>query len=261
MPEQLNNALYVYGITKENEHNWICLGLERNQVFIIPAGELNVLVHKCEAKPYAPKDPKKIKELVVKHNDVLEQAIKSFGSVLPFSFNTIVQEKDGKTAEENLKGWVKKEEEKFIQLFEKVNLRKEYGIKFFYDRKKWIEEIGAQSIPLSGKSEGINYLLKGKQETEIKDKLIKKINGKRQEIFNAIKLKVQEIEIAQPKIKLMEEERDLLMGLSILANKQEFNEVKQYLLENRNQRDYRFAGPFPPYSFVIIDGINAGENG
>lgn len=251
MPEQLNNALYVYGVIegKGNEHNWACKGLECNQVLLLSEGKLKALVHKCEAVPYIPKDPEKIKELVIAHNNVLEKAAENFGGVLPFSFNTIAKEKDGKSAEENLKNWLKKEENNLKQCWEKIKERKEYGIKFFYDRKKWIKKIKMQTNGPIGKSSGINYLLKGKQEYEIKDKLIKKINEKKQEIFDAIKTKVQEIKNVQPKVKLMEE-RDLLLCISILANEKQFNEVKQYLQENINEEDYRCAGSFPPYSFV-----------
>lgn len=253
MQEQSNTALYVYGIViKENQPNeiFIGFGLEGNHVFLLSEGKLKAIVHKCKAKPYAPKDPEKIKELVVAHNNILEKAIESFGAALPFSFNTIIQEKDGKSAAQNLKDWLKKEEKNLEQSWEKVKGVKEYGLRFFYDRKKWIEEIKAQTISPGGKSSGINYLLKGKQDYEIKNKIINKINEKKQEIFDKIKNKVQEIKNVEPKTELMEEKRDLLLCVSVLANGQQFGEVKQFLWKSMDNEDYRCAGPFPPYSFV-----------
>lgn len=253
MQEQPNNALYVYGIViKENQSNlrFIGLGLEGNWVFLLSEGKLRALVHECKAEPYAPKDSEKIKELVVAHNNILEKAMESFGGVLPFSFNTIIQEKDGQSAAQNLRNWLKKEEKGLEQSWEKVKGMKEYGIRFFYDRKKWIEEIKAHTNSPSGKSSGINYLLKGKQEYEIKDKVIKKINEKKEEIFDKIKTKVQEIKNVQPKTELMKEKRDLLLCVSVLANEQQFDEAKQFLQGNMDEEDYGCAGPFPPYSFV-----------
>ncbi len=263
MSEQPNDALYVYGIirTGGNESSWGCLGLENNQVFILSAGELNILVHKCKAKAYVSEYPEKIKELIVEHNNVLEEAGKGFGNVLPFSFNTIVQGKNGKSAEDDLKEWLKERQDKFKQLLDHVNGKREYGIAFFYDRKKWIDEIRAQASYPIGKTAGINYLLKGKQEYEIKDNLIRKIQRRMQEVHDAIKPKVCEIKIVQPKVRLMNKEEDLLMNISILANEQELNEVKQFLSKNMNQEDYRFIGPFPPYSFVISNEASVDKNG
>lgn len=250
MQEKLYNALYVYGVIKTEESSWPCTGLEGNQVLIISGGKLKALAHPCEAKLYAPADLENIKKMIIEHNNVLGTAMESFGSVLPFAFNNIIREKEGKSAEENLKDWLRKEEKSFEQLLEKIKGRKEYGIKFFYNRKEWIKEIRAQSGTISEKGSGISYLLKGKQEFEIKDKLIKRLNEKRQELFNAANSKVNEIKIAQPKVKLIEDKKDLLVAVSVLANNQEFDELKQFLQNNISQEDYQCAGPFPPYSFV-----------
>lgn len=256
-------ALYVYGIVvKENPADWKEAGIENNQVFAVSLGKLHALVHRCEAKAYQSNNVEKVKEWVLAHNNVLEKAKENFGAVLPFSFDVIVQEKHGKNAEENLKEWLGKEEKKIEQLWIKIKDKEEYALKFFFDHKKWFDEIKAKDNNNSSvnstnekNGDGISYLLKERQKSEIKDKVIKRIINKREELFKEIKAKVQEIEVIKPKVRLFEEKRDVLLCLSVLADKKQFHQVKEYLQKNMDKEDYQYAGPYPPYSFMeSLDG-------
>lgn len=250
MPEELT-SLYVYGVIEaEEKPKWTGTGINNEQVFIISEGKMGALVHRCKAEPYIPKYAKEAQELVIAHNNVLEKAAKGFGGVLPFSFDTIIQEKEGRSAEENLKNWLKEEAKRIEQSWERIRGMNEYGIRIFYDRKRWVEGIRLQNKNISKKGDGINYLLKRKQDYEAKDMVINKIKERRQEIFDKIKAKVKEAKIVESDIKLMEEKRDALMNISLLATEQQFKEVEQFLQENISKEDYRCAGPFPPYSFV-----------
>ncbi len=258
MQEGSNNALYVYGIViGENRPDWSSIGIDDNQVFLSNMGEIKALVHRCNTRPYNSESPEKVKEMVLSHNAVLENAGEMFNGILPFSFNTIIHEKENKSAEENLKDWMGKEEKKLKQIWKKIEGMKEYGLKFFYEPEKLIPEPEEQkSDNLNGKGDGIRYLLKAKEAYQRKDNLIRKVEEKRQEILNIIQTQIKDVKICQPRIKLLEEKKDLLLSVSVLCNEQQFDDVKKIFERSLDSEDYVYTKSFPPYSFM--DGI---ENG
>ena len=249
-----NNALYLYGIIISHNKNWKEHGIKRNNIFLINEGKFSAIVHKCDEKPYNSADPVEVRDLILAHNNVLDKAMKDFGAVIPLSFNTIIKtSKSGKTAEENLRNWLKDNEEDLIKKWNKINGKKEYGIRIYYEKEKLLNKIKElhkikqlqQKIQIE--STGIAYLLKGKVKEEVDKIGQKEILEYRQNFYDSTKKLVFDIVINQSKI-LLDEEKDLLLSISILVNKEQIQKVNNYLV-NKNFY-FNVAGPFAPYSFV-----------
>ncbi len=247
-----NNALYIYGIIRTNK-NWKEHGIKENNVFLINEGNFSAIVHKCEEKPYNSANPVEVKDLILAHNKVLDKAIEDFNAVIPLSFNTIIKTSEEKTAEENLRSWLKDNEENLLKIYDKINGKKEYGIRIYYEKEKLLKKIKElnkikqlqQKIQIE--SEGTAYLLKGKIKDEIDKIAQKQIFEYKQNFYNNIKGLVSDITINQSKI-LLDEEKDLLVSISILVNREQIQKVNSYLV-NKNFY-FNVAGPFAPYSFV-----------
>lgn len=246
-----NNALYIYGVVKSSK-DWKEKGIKEISVFLVNEGKVSAIVHKCDEKPYNSTDVAEIKDLILAHNKILDKAIENFYGVIPLSFNTIIKSTE-KTAEENLRIWLKDNEENLLEIWDKILGKREYGIRIYYEKEKLLKKIKElhEIKQLQQKSQiesiGIAYLLKGK----IKDKIDKitqeQIFEYKQNFYNNIKALVSDITINQSKI-LLDEEKDLLVSISILVNKEQIQKVKNYL-ENNNFY-FNVAGPFAPYSFV-----------
>jgi len=249
-----NNALYLYGIIKSYNTNWKEHGIKRNNIFLINEGKFSAIVHNCDEKPYNSANPVEVKDLIFAHNDVLDKAMKDFDAVIPLSFNTIIKTSEsGKTAEENLRNWLKDNEEDLIKKWNKINGKKEYGIRIYYEKEKLLKIIEESNTikqlqqKTQVESAGIAYLLKGKIKDETNQIAQKQILEYRQNFYNNIKELVFDIVINQSKI-LLDEEKDLLLSISILVNKEQIQKVKNYLVNSNFY--FNAAGPFAPYSFV-----------
>jgi len=249
-----NNALYLYGIIRSHNENWKEHGIKRHNIFLINGENFSAIVHRCEEKPYNSADPIEVKDLILTHNNVLDKAMKDFGTVIPLSFNTIIKTSEsGKTAEENLRNWLKNNEEDLIKKWNKINGKKEYGIRIYYEKEKLLNKIKElhkikqlqQKIQIE--SAGVAYLLKGKIKDETNQIAQKQILEYRQNFYNNIRGLISDIIINQSKI-LLDEEKDLLLSISILVNKEQIQKVNDYLV-NKNFY-FNVAGPFAPYSFV-----------
>ncbi len=249
-----NNAVYLYGVVKSSK-DWKEKGVKESNVFLINEGNFSAIVHKCDEKPYNSTNVVEVKDLILAHNEVLDKAMKDFGAVIPLSFNTINKSTE-KTAEENLRSWLKDNEENLLKVWNKINGKKEYGIRIYYEKEKILEkieelhEIKQLQQEIQTETTGIAYLLKGKIETEINELAQKQIFEYKQNFYNNIKKLASDITINQSKI-LLEEEKDLLFSISILVNKEQIQKVNSYLEKAENKNFYfNIAGPFAPYSFV-----------
>ncbi|MDP3786222.1 MAG: GvpL/GvpF family gas vesicle protein, partial [Candidatus Omnitrophota bacterium] len=148
-----NNALYIYGIIRTNK-NWKECGIKENNVFLINEGNFSAIVHSCDEKPYNSSNPDEVKDLILAHNRILDKAMENFDAVIPLSFNTIIKTSEEKTAEsqeanevsiktseENLRSWLKDNEENLLEIWDKILGKKEYGIRIYYEKEKLLKKI------------------------------------------------------------------------------------------------------------------------
>lgn len=251
-----DDAFYVYGIVKFgvdldlNEE-----GLTGKNVYLISNGKFSALVHECEEKPYIDEDPEKIKELIIAHNKILDKAMQDFEGVIPLSFNTIIKRGEN-SARFNLKKWLNDDEERLERIWNKVKGKKEYGIRIYYNKNKLLQECSSNKEikkiekNIEGKGQGLSYLLQGKAKNKKQEIFQNRVNQLKKEFCKEIKGRVWET-IINPSRIYIEEEKDLLLGLSILVEEKKVGKIKE-ILEKKEKEEFSFhlAGPFAPYSFV-----------
>lgn len=250
----VNTAFYVYGIVRGIDLDWQEKGIAGETVYTITQGNFSVLVHNCEDKIYASTNPEEIKEMILVHNRILDKAIEDFGGVIPLSFNTIIK-KGTNLARLNLKKWLNDEQEKLEKIWNKIKLRKEYGLRIYYEKEKLFQdasvnnEVKQMEKDMGGKGLGVSYLLRGKVKFQIQEIFHENINKLKQGFYEEIKKITKDLTINPPRV-CLEEEKDLLLSLSILAEEKQVNEVKEFLEKKAEDFPFYIAGPFAPYSFV-----------
>lgn len=251
-------ALYVYGVVQLDFNlfylDWQEPGIAEKDVYIIGEGKFGALVHDCEEKPYPTEDTIKIKEMIIAHNRILDRALQDFAGIIPLPFNTII--KNGtNSASFNLKKWLGEDQEKLETIWNKIKGKKEYGLQIYYEKEKLFREASehkeVKNIEKSaeGKGQGVSYLLQGKARAKIQEIFQEKVKELKQEFYGEIK-KITFEAVINPSQIILEEEKDLLLRLSLLTAEKQVGEIKEFL--TKNERDYPFhlAGPFAPYSFV-----------
>jgi len=250
-----DEALYVYGVVKFGfDLDWRDAGINGENVYTINEDGFSALAHDCEEKPYISEEPNKIKELIIAHNKVLDNAMKHFDGVIPLHFNTIIK-KGENSAQDNLKKWINDNIERLEKIWDKIEGKKEYGIRIYYDKEKLMQEVSSskeiENIQgQEGKSVGLSYLLQSKAKTKINEIVWDKVNELKNKFYSDIKKVTNDLKINPSRI-FIDEEKDLLGNLCILEDKQQINKIKR-ILEQKVGNDFSFqlTGPFAPYSFV-----------
>jgi hypothetical protein len=236
------------------------IGIAKAEVYTVPHGDIAAVVHACQSQPYQSKDANKVIEWILVHNDVVDGATEHFGTVIPFSFDTIA--KGGDTT---IKDWLRRNYEKFKHEFKRLSQREEYVVQIFSDQDKLVERILAEDQALRELKEKISkmpkragYLFRRKFELRLTD-ACNATRAKLAEDFAAqIKEHVEEMEIERKVSHLPENYKDkkLIAAFSCLVYKDNVKGLGQALGKiSREGYAVRFTGPWAPFSFVRLGEV------
>ena len=249
---------YVYCVASAREEVSLGeIGIEGYEVYTIPYRDICAVVHSCPAQPYQSNDQEVVKAWVMTHQKVVDAAWERWGTVLPLSFDTIIRGEAEKSAEQNVKDWLKQEYEEFKRRIQKVRGRAEYGVQVF-----WEPEVIAQSLTwtspeirnleeeIKTKPKGLAYMYRQKLGNLIKREMETKADECFKDFYSRIRKYTDDVRVE--KTKKAEPGLQMIMNLSCLVYRDRYSELGEELDKINRMRSFavRFTGPWPPYSFV-----------
>ena len=249
---------YLYCVAdSEDQVSLGSIGIGGNKVYAIPYRDICAVVHECAAEPYNSDDQEMVSSWVLAHQKVVDKAWEKWGTVLPLGFDTIVIDKEGIGAEENVRSWLRNDYHKLKNRIEKVRGKGEYGVQIF-----WKPQVIAQSLAktspeirqleekMKSQSRGVAYLYKLKLENALKKELESKADQHFRDFYERIRRHVDDI--AVEKTKPGDQTTQMIMNVSCLAVRDKTTELGEELENINNMEGFlvRFTGPWPPYSFV-----------
>jgi len=254
----MTEGRYVYCIVESSQKAELGnIGIDGSRVYAIPYQNICAIVHNSPSKPYESKDDEVVKNWVIKHETVIERAWEKLGTVLPFGFDTIIKADEGKDPEEIVKYWLESDYQSLKEKLDKVRGKAEYAVQVSWDTKvisqlltEKDEELEKLSEEIKSKPKGAAYMYKQKLEKLLRGKLEREGEKYFKEFYGRIKEYTDEIKIE--KLKKDEEQRQMIMNVSCLADKKDVKALGDELDKINNMEGFfvRFTGPWPPYSFV-----------
>lgn len=249
---------YLYCVADSRERVSLGpVGINSSNVYTIPYRDIGAVVHKCPAEPYQSTDREVVNAWVLVHQKVVDEAWERWGTVLPLAFDTIVMDKDGVGAEENVRDWLQNDYDNLKSKMEKVRGKAEYGVQIFWNPQVIAQNLAEASPEISQLKEeiksqpkGIAYLYKQKLENALKRELESRADRCFRDFYQRIRRHVDSIVVE--KTKPGDQNRQMIMNLSCLLSRDKSTELGEEL-ENINILEgfsVRFTGPWPPYSFV-----------
>lgn len=250
-------SLYLYCIADGPEEvNLGPIGIAGHQVYTIVYNDLSAIVHDLTLEQEKLKE-EILREWVITHQNVVDVALKKFGTILPLAFCTVIKGDEGIEPAENLKNWMRDDYENLIQKLAKVKGKAEYVIQIFWV-PKIIGEFLMENDPdlkalhkeIQAKSKGLAYMYKQKLENLLK----KKMAAKAEQYFNSFYTRIKECvgTLKVEKTKKVDNDKQMLLNLSCLITKEDVKLLGEELEEINNIKGIvvRFTGPWAPYSFV-----------
>lgn len=227
------------------------IGIDDSLVITIANEGISAVVHRVEGEIKI-EDAEKSLHWVEKHQSVVEEAWKRYKTVLPFAFGTVIRGDEGE-----LKKWMEKEHSRLVKNMARVRNKAEYGVQIFWYPSRCLAQLVNASVELKElkkKSEGGNsgtaYMYKKRYEKSLKEEIEHKASELFRNFFERIRVCVSDITVE--KIKTLEEDKQMLLNVSCLANETQVEALGNVLEVIGKGEDHpvRFTGPWPPYSFV-----------
>lgn len=251
-------AIYVYGIGDKGVRESLGrIGIEGTEVYTIPYRDMCIVVHNCSAEPYQSDDDEVVKNWLFTQQEVLDVIWEKYGVVLPMSFDMIIEGKNGRSAEEELKVWIEENYDEFHKKIIKLKNKQEYGVQVMIDTEalsaKFLEtdeKLRRKKKEIDTKSQGIAYMEREQLKDLVKERIEETADLYFKEFYSMIKECTEDIVIG--KTKKVEGNKQMIMNLSCLVSKDKVVELGDELekMENKDGVSVRFSGPWAPFSFV-----------
>lgn len=249
---------YLYCVANSRERVSLGpIGIDGNKVYTIPYQDICAVVHECPAEPYQSTDREVVNSWVLAHQKVVDESWERWGTVLPLGFDTIVMDKDGVGAEENVRNWLQNAYDNLKSKMEKVRGKAEYGVQVFWEPQviaqslaKASPEISQLEEKIKSQSRGLAYLYKQKLENALKRELESKADRCFRDFYERIRRQVDNIVVEKTKQGV--QNTQMIMNLSCLLSRDKAAELGEELEKINSIEGFsvRFTGPWPPYSFV-----------
>ena len=177
--------------------------------------------------------------------------------MLPLGFDTIVMDKDGVGAEENVRNWLQNDYDNLKSKLEKVRCKAEYGVQIFWEPQviaqsltKTSPEISKLEEEIKSQPRGIAYLYRQKLENALKRELESRADQCFRDFYQRVRRYVDDIVVE--KTKPGDQNTQMILKLSCLLPRDRPAELGGELHRINSMEGFsvRFTGPWPPYSFV-----------
>lgn len=231
------------------------IGIEGHEVYVVVHRSLGAVVHDCPPKAYDTKDRDLAAGWVLAHHRVVEAAWVRWGTVLPLTFNTIINPPEV-GARDSLAAWLDTEHDSLRQKLEALAGKAEYGVQVFWDTAHFAQQV-AQTDPevraieeqIASQPRGLAYMYRQKLEGLLKKGLEARAATLFQELFARLAPCMENVRVE--KSRKADGERPMLMNLSCLVAAKRLPALEAELdkISQTDGLSVRLTGPWPPYSF------------
>ena len=137
-----------------------------------------IVVHNCSPEPYQSEDDEVVKNWLFTQQEVLDAIWEKFGVVLPMSFDMIIEGKNERSTEEELKVWIDENYDDFHEKITKLKNKQEYGVQVMIDTEalstkllETDEKLRAKKKEIDTKPQGIAYMEREQLKDLVKEKI------------------------------------------------------------------------------------------
>jgi hypothetical protein len=199
-----------------------------------------------------------MKSWALTHQQVLDEAKKQLGTIIPMGFDVILQPKDEITSSDDMvRNWLQEDYERLCTVVEKIAHKDEYGVQIFYNPKvmgeliiKQSEAVKSLQQEMETKSPGLAYMYKQKLEKLVKSEMERYADDWFKDFYARVKQHTDDIVVE--KVKKTNKETVMLLNLSCLVSQENLAGLGKELedIDALEEISVRFTGPWPCYSFV-----------
>lgn len=252
-------GLYLYALAPADRLGQLsCPGVDGLPVEVVTAGEWAAVVHRCPGRPYASERREQLVEWVQQHHEVVEQAARLAGDVIPVAFNTVVFRR-GQEPLETLAQWLMSHEQELRSVLQRIGGCLEFGVQLLRDPLKAEEAALAQREELqrlrhqaSASPPGTAYLREQELRQQLRQAVQEEAASRARQLEQQLRAWCRELR--QERLRAVGEGLEMVAHFSCLVPRPSARAFVDALhgMELPPGYSVRLSGPWPPYSFVSL---------
>ena len=252
-------GLYVYALVPGDTITQADLprGIDGAPLHLVPAAGLEAIVHESETQPYQGPDSQ-VKQWILEHSQVVDEAWQAAGTVLPMTFNVIVAPEDGtqQTAHSRLGQWLESSADTIQDHLDKLREHVELRVDISLDEQTVTAthtELVELRDGLEDRSAGVQRLYQKRIEErtrKVAERIADQLYPQYRQRLAA--LAEDMVENARPG---RNPGSVSVVTASLLVHQDNVDAVGLALAEIRDNQpgaQIRYLGPWPPYSFADV---------
>ena len=236
------------------------VGVDDEPVRVVDADGVGLVVHDCDGL-YDTDDPATVREWLLAHQRVVDEATEAFGTPLPFRFDTVFEGDDG-----TLREWLAAERDAVEDALDRFAGRREYRVELRVDPDALDERLAASDDELddlasqkADAGEGTAFLLEKQYDERLRD--LRREHRRERTAALESRLREHAAEVTdlgdrtQTLDGAVEAEGDdatTVARLALLASDEGADAVGDVLEAEADEEgvEVRYTGPWPPYTFA-----------
>lgn len=277
----VDDGRYVYCVvrrseadeTDEADEEWLSAdGVDGGSPYLVESDGVAAVVQPCSS-PFESEDVRQLRRWLLQHQTVVDDAGETFGTPIPFRFDTVV---DG--GDDAVTSWLAEEGETFQAVLDALAGCWEYRIEAGFDAERLAEdvdddpelrELAAQREEASA---GKAHLLDKKYERRRDGLVADRVDAHRAELTEELEARTEAMQAVDDSDGATfadaagEETADAdveSISLSVLAAREAETEIGDLLesVADETGASVKFTGPWPPYSYApaYLDAAREGD--
>ncbi len=245
---------YLYcAVSADDDATFAAAGIEGAPVSLLTADGIGIVHHPVDSV-YDSDDLAEVRQWLLSHQQVVDEAGQTFGTPLPFRFDTILTGNS-----ETIREWVRDHRASIEEALAGLDGRWEYRVSVAWDRSALRAallaadpELHAQAEAVDDAESGTAYLREQQLEQAMRERMAERRDRLAAELQELLAPHAVEVEQASSDSVLGEDDRAAAVQLSVLATTASEEPIGDRLatIEQRGHCEVRYTGPWPPYTFA-----------
>ncbi len=253
--EEFEEGRYLYCVVSPDDAgDFSPEGIDGEPVSLVAEDGVGAVVQPCDS-PYDTDDLSTVRDWLLTHQEIVDTAGQTFGTPLPFRFDTILKGDD-----DRVRRWLTDQYETLESHLTEFAGHWEYRVGVTWDDEQIREELETEDEELADlreqiedAGEGTAFLLEKQYDTRIRDLR----QGRKEELTNHLRDDleplVREFEVLDSGSGVLDEDTpDEVVQVGFLAHEDREDDIGNVLddVAETPGVEVRFTGPWPPYSFA-----------
>lgn len=226
--------------------------------YLIERNGVGLVVQACSS-PYESTEPATVRRWLLQHQAVIDEAGETFGTPLPFRFDTILKGDDDRA-----RAWLDDAADRIADELEAFAQQWEYRIEVLRDQADIADQIATDDDHLAelreereNAPEGTAFLLDKQYEQEVRGLTERRHRSEMESLAERLRDFATDVRAVDRPAAGLGDERTATEGehrdtLAVLTPERQEGDIGDLLDEHAAQPgvEIRFTGPWPPYTFA-----------